>query len=158
MSLFSRSYEFSGEDPDVFLGLLGLGGVPLCPPVCLNNEGFGFALSKLHVCDITVELASVRPYELIALPDLERRQLRAHLCVRGGVQTWAWGSGLKKTALMDSMLAAAHAETELCSKDLEPDPVCKRGIRQAPLQRLCLCLRLRLKAFMGRSRSLSLAD
>ena len=64
-------YKLSGEYSDVFLGLLSMVGIPLRSSVCLNYEGFGFVLGDFHTGDISIELACVLAYELVAFPDLD---------------------------------------------------------------------------------------
>jgi hypothetical protein len=95
-------------------------------PVSLDYEVFGFVLGQLHVRNVPVKLACILPYELIAFPDLDGRQLGDCLAL-ARLPTCAWGSGRKKTFLIDSILRKLEvAETQLRSRDLVPNGLCRR--------------------------------
>jgi hypothetical protein len=68
--LFPCPYEFSGEYSNILFGLFSLGWVPLRSTVCLDDESFGFILSKFHVGNITIQLACILADELVAFSDL----------------------------------------------------------------------------------------
>ena len=98
------------------------------PSVCLDYEVFGLVLSDLHVRNVPVQLACIRPYELIAFSDLDAVSNGDSLPARLGglrIRTCACGSGLKKTDLMDSIFKKGEpAETQLCFSILKA--ACRR--------------------------------
>lgn len=96
--------------------------------MCLDYEVFGFVLSNLHVRNIPVKLACILSYELIAFPDLDGRQFGEYLG-QTRLRTCAWGSGRKKTDLIDSILKKlVFAETQLRSRYLVPNCSAEGGL------------------------------
>ena len=70
MRRLSCADQLACEDPRLLACLLGLGGVQLSPPGCLEYKGLGLVLDDFELCDISVEFAGVLPYQLITFPDL----------------------------------------------------------------------------------------
>jgi hypothetical protein len=105
LGCFARAYEFSCEYSGLLSSLLGLGGIPLRPARGLDYEGFGLVLDNFELGNITIELAGILAYKLIAFPDLDPCwfSFMQGYAGREGL-TCACGSGFQNTALRDSMM------------------------------------------------------
>ncbi len=66
-----RPYELSGVYPDIFLGLLGLSGIPLSSSVGRDNVALGLVLGDFHAGNVAVQLADILADQLIAFAHLD---------------------------------------------------------------------------------------
>lgn len=102
---FPRPYQFPREDSRLRARLLRLCGVALGSPRRLADEVFRLILDSLELRNVAIEFARVCADELVAFADLQGVRQSVSWADDGGVvPTWACGSGLKKTDLMDSIV------------------------------------------------------
>lgn len=99
--------QFAREGAGFFIGLRGLGRGALGAFGGLEDVGFRLLVEHFELDDVAVEFADVGADEGFAFAFLPGK-LEGALCLvgksDGGRQTCAAGSGLKKTALRDSMM------------------------------------------------------